>query len=75
MTDALSLSLAEAARLVGCHPITLRRAIARGELSYLRLFGRIRVLPEDLQAFVARTYHPSPDGERRREAFAALGRT
>jgi excisionase family DNA binding protein len=74
MKDVLSLSLVEAARIVGCHPITLRRAIARGELSYLRLFGRIRVLPEDLQAFVARTYHPTPGEDPRREAFAALGR-
>jgi excisionase family DNA binding protein len=67
MTRALDLM--EAARVVGCHPVTLRRAIARGELSYFRLFGRIRILSEDLDAFVARTYQRAPRRGSKQEEF------
>ena len=53
-----SLSLIDAARRLGVHPSTLRRAVLRSEVGHHRIFGRIRFLPADLDRFFASTYQP-----------------
>lgn len=47
-----SLSLLEAARLVGCHPDSLRRRVLRGEIGHFRMLGQIRIPVETLEAFI-----------------------
>ena len=47
--DAQMVDVAEAARLVACHPVTIRRAIARGELPALKIGSRYRVRLADLR--------------------------
>lgn len=51
--EIVGLSLLEAARLLGIHPDTLRRAVRRGELQHTRVLGKIRIQPQDLEQFVA----------------------
>jgi hypothetical protein len=47
-----SLSLFEAARLIGCHPDSLRRRVLRGEIQHFRFAGRIRISVASLEAYV-----------------------
>jgi excisionase family DNA binding protein len=42
--ERIAIPLAEAARLLGVHPMTLRRVIYRGELPVIRL-GRKLLIP------------------------------
>jgi Helix-turn-helix domain len=66
-----SLDLIDASRHLGCHPVTLRRAVLRGEIAHHRIFGRIRFLPEDLDAFFLKTYRAAlPDSRPRAERSA-----
>jgi hypothetical protein len=51
-----TLNLLDAARAAGVHPATIRRAILRGELPHFRVFGKIRVRPEDLERLLFRVY-------------------
>lgn len=44
-------TLAEAARLLSCHPETLRRAIRKGELRAAKLGRGFRISRYDLEAF------------------------
>ena len=46
------LTVIRAARSLGCHPETLRRAIRRGDLSCYKFGGCIRLSPEQLQAYL-----------------------
>jgi len=51
------LTVAEVARRTSLSPLTIRRAIARGELAHVRIVRRVLVREADLVAFVkARTY-------------------
>jgi excisionase family DNA binding protein len=51
------LTIAEVARRTSLSPLTIRRAIARGELAHVRIVRRVLVREADLIAFVeARTY-------------------
>ncbi len=52
MTDPRLQTVTQAARSLGCHPETLRRAIRRGELSCYKFGGCIRLSPEQLQAYL-----------------------
>lgn len=61
------LTVAEAAKLVRVHPVTIQRAVRRGELPHYRVFGRIRITLADLDRFVARAFHA-------RNAAPTLGR-
>lgn len=46
-----TFTLAEAAKLLSCHPETLRRAIRKGELQAAKLGRGFRISRSDLQAF------------------------
>lgn len=46
-----TFTLAEAAKLLSCHPETLRRAIRKGELQAAKLGRGFRISRFDLQAF------------------------
>lgn len=46
-----TFTLAEAAKLLSCHPETLRRAIRKGELQAAKLGRGFRISRTDLQAF------------------------
>jgi excisionase family DNA binding protein len=48
MTQPLRLSISEAAKFFGVEPITIRRAIKRGELRYVVVRGRYRITFESL---------------------------
>jgi excisionase family DNA binding protein len=48
------LSLAEAADLLGVHPVTVRRWISQGDLPGYRLGQRVRVLQADAEALIHR---------------------
>jgi excisionase family DNA binding protein len=57
MTDTF-LTLAQAAEKLQCHPETLRRAIARGELKAGRLGEKeYRIEPKELELYVYRKEH------------------
>lgn len=60
-----SMPVLEAARAAGLHPSTLSRAIRRGDLEHLRVLGRIRIRPADLERFLSRTYQPRTEAGRR----------
>lgn len=54
MADLLGMSEAEAARIVGVHPDTLKRWRRRGAVSYvITPGGRIRYKPEQLRQLIA----------------------
>lgn len=55
MTAAV-LTIAEVASLYRCHPATVRRSIARGELPTVRLMGVTRVPVSALPATLALAY-------------------
>ena len=42
------VSVAEAARITGCHPETIRRRIRVGELPHVRVGRAIRIHPADV---------------------------
>ncbi len=65
------LSIQEAAELVACHPATLRRAIARGELAALKVGSRYRVRLADLQPEVLGS---RPEARAPREPSGRLSR-
>lgn len=46
-----TFTLAEAAKLLSCHPETLRRAIRKGELQAAKLGRGFRISRVDLEAF------------------------
>lgn len=47
------LSLTQAAEILGIHPQTIRRAIARGDIPAFRVgFGRGRIRREDLEVIL-----------------------
>jgi excisionase family DNA binding protein len=52
------LSVYEAAERVGLKHVALRGAIKRGELSAIKLCGRLRIEPEELEAWIARNHMP-----------------
>lgn len=52
MADVHLQTVTQAARSLGCHPETLRRAIRRGELSCYKFGGCIRLSPDQLQAYL-----------------------
>jgi excisionase family DNA binding protein len=52
-TERIAIPVVEAAHALGVHPITLRRAIYRGELPVIRL-GRKLLIPRDAFAQLAR---------------------
>lgn len=56
------LSTGAAARIAGCHPTTLSRAIVRGELSAVRLgeHGNYRISTEALAGWLRRTQSEQP---------------
>lgn len=60
MSEDRLLSIQDAAELVACHPATLRRAIARGELPALRIGSRYRVRLSDLQPEVLGAHPAAP---------------
>lgn len=47
-TNAVRVSISEAARLFGVNPRTIRRAIAAGEIRYIIVRGRYAILFESL---------------------------
>ena len=52
-TSRLALRTAEVAEQIGVHKATVQRWIASGTLTSVRVGGVIRVLPTDLEAFLA----------------------
>jgi excisionase family DNA binding protein len=50
--DKLVASVEEAAAALGVHPLTLRRAIARGELPHVRVGVRILIPLKALDEFL-----------------------
>jgi excisionase family DNA binding protein len=52
MADSSLLTVIQAARTLGCHPETIRRAIRRGDLSCYKFGGCIRLSLEQLQAYL-----------------------
>jgi excisionase family DNA binding protein len=52
-TSRLALRTAEVAEQVGVHKATVQRWIADGSLTSVRIGGVTRVLPADLDAFLA----------------------
>jgi len=54
------LTVAEVARRTSLSPLTIRRAIARGELAYVRIVRRVLVREADLIAFVEARTHARP---------------
>ena len=46
-----TLTLAEAARILKCHPETLRRAIKAGELRAAKMKRLVRISRSDLQEY------------------------
>ena len=57
VVDGRRLSTGAAARIAGCHPITVLRAIERGELPAIRLgeHGHYRIAREDFQGWLRPT--------------------
>ena len=57
VVDERRLSTGAAARIAGCHPITVLRAIERGELPAVRLgeHGHYRITREDFQEWLRPT--------------------
>ena len=57
MVDERRLSTGAAARIAGCHPVTVLRAIERGELAAVRLgeHGHYRIAREDFQGWLRPT--------------------
>lgn len=53
-----TMTLADAARLLGCHPATLTRAIRRGDLQAAKLHRLVRISRADLADY----YHRSGGG-------------
>lgn len=47
--DQQMVTVDEAARIIACHPVTLRRMIQRGDLPALRVGRQYRVRLSDLQ--------------------------
>lgn len=54
------VSLAEAAEIVGVHPVTLRRLIKKGELRAVRVGRQWRVSPADLAPQYQTVEKPAP---------------
>lgn len=53
MTARSALRTAEVAEQIGVHPKTVAKWITSGELTSVRIGGCVRVLPDDLAAFLA----------------------
>jgi excisionase family DNA binding protein len=53
MAERQTRTVGEAAAVVGVHPLTLRRAIARGEIRAVRVGRRVLVPLAALDAFLA----------------------
>ncbi len=51
----IRLSISEAGRLFGIHPRTIRRAIAAGEIRYIVVRGRYKLLFDSLVSWSQRT--------------------
>ena len=64
--DIPDLSIADAAALMGCNPLTVRRRIADGSLPAFRVGGLIRIRRDDVAALF--TAIPAARGKRRRSA-------
>jgi len=60
VADERRLSTGAAARIAGCHPVTVLRAIERGELAAVRLgeHGHYRIAREDFQGWLRPTATP-----------------
>jgi excisionase family DNA binding protein len=65
--DSKALTLIEAAALARVHPVSLRRAIRRGELRHFRVLNRIRIHREELERFLFGAY-PQERRERKPDA-------
>lgn len=48
------LTVTEAASRVGLRHAALRRAIQRGEIPAVKLCGRVRIRPDDLEEWISR---------------------
>ncbi len=62
--DRLTMTVAEAAAAVGVHHLTLRKAIARGELRAVRVGRRIIVPRSALEAFLGNETKLEPAATR-----------
>jgi len=66
------LTINEAAEVANCHPATIRRMIARGELPALKLGSRYRVRMDDLTPTVVNVPAASAQPRRKAGSFARL---
>lgn len=60
------MTVAEAATSLGVHPATMRNATQEGRIPYVRLYGRILIAPDDVEAYRERTRGPEGDVPRGR---------
>jgi excisionase family DNA binding protein len=58
MKERLTLTVNEAAAVVGVHPLTLREAIRRGEVPSVRVGRRVLIPRKALEAWLDRAGQP-----------------